>query len=172
MLFWKDSLVQMNSNRLNAPVSNYAKDGRVNEILTDPHSAFYVSKVIGIAQPATSLKVILSAYRHSTSDFRVLYSLLREDSSEVEQTFELFPGYNNLTVDSNQDGNADVINSANNDGLPDTFVPASLEDQFLEYEFTANNLDKFTGYQIKIVMSGTNQAYAPRFKDIRTIALA
>ena len=84
----------------------------------------------------------------------------------------MFPGYNNLKVDSNQDGFADVINPANNDGLPDTFVPASLEDQFLEYEFNANNLDKFVGYQIKIVMSGTNQAFAPRFRDIRTIALA
>ena len=48
----------------------------------------------------------------------------------------------------------------------------TLEDQFLEYEFNANNLDKFVGYQIKIVMSGTNQAFAPRFRDIRTIALA
>jgi len=172
MIFWKNSLVQMNSNRLNAPIANYARDGRVNEILGDPHAAYYISNPINLEQPATSLKVILSAYRHASSDFRVLYSLLRADSSEVEQTFELFPGYNNLKVDSNQDGFADVINPANNDGLPDTFVPASLEDQFLEYEFNANNLDKFVGYQIKIVMSGTNQAFAPRFRDIRTIALA
>jgi hypothetical protein len=42
----------------------------------------------------------------------------------------------------------------------------------LEYDFSANNLGSFTGYVIKIVASGTNQAYAPRFRDLRSIALA
>ena len=43
--------------------------------------------------------------------------------------------------------------------------------QFLEYEFSANNLDQFNGFTIKIVMSSTNQAYPPRFKDLRGIAI-
>ena len=118
------------------------------------------------------MKVIVSAYRHQSSDFRVLYSLNRPDSSEVEQSFELFPGYDNLTNDNNLDGFPDVIDSSMNSGLPDRFVPASLENQYLDYEFSANNLGSFTGFVIKIVMSGTNQAYAPRFKDLRVIALA
>jgi len=46
-----------------------------------------------------------------------------------------------------------------------------LDNQFLEYQFTADNLDLFTGYTIKIVMSGTNQAYPPRIKEFRTIAV-
>jgi len=46
-----------------------------------------------------------------------------------------------------------------------------LENQYLEYEFTADNLDLFTGYTIKIVMSGKDQSHAPRIKDLRTIAL-
>ena len=98
--------------------------------------------------------------------------MIRPDSSEVEPSFELFPGYNNLTLDNNQDGYLDIIDPSNNSGLPDVFVPASLDNQFLDYEFTANNLGSFTGYTIKIVMSGTNQAKAPRFKDLRSIALA
>ena len=32
--------------------------------------------------------------------------------------------------------------------------------------------DAYIGYRIKIVMSGTNEAKAPSFKDLRTIALA
>jgi hypothetical protein len=160
------------NNIINNPVQDYASDNSVNSIFNDPHAAIYVSNTIRLSQPATSLKVILSAYRHSSSDFRVLYSLIRPDSSEVSSSFELFPGYNNLTVDNNQDGYLDVIDSSKNNGLPDTFVPASLDDQFLEYEFSANNLGSFTGYTIKIVMSGTNQAYVPRIKDLRTIALA
>ena len=38
------------------------------------------------------------------------------------------------------------------------------------YEF--DDLEEFTGFKIKIVCSGTNEAFAPRFKDFRTIALA
>ena len=171
MIFWKNCSAQLLSSRLNSPVSNYILDNRVNSLIDDPHAAVYVSNTVRLSQPATTLKVIISAYRHSSADFRVLYSLIRPDSSEVAQAFELFPGYNNLTIDSNQDGYPDVINPANNSGLPDTFVPASLENQFLEYDFTANNLGEFTGYTIKIVMSGTNQAYAPRFKDLRSIAI-
>ena len=119
--------------------------------------------------PATSLKVLLSAYRHSSADFRVLYTLIRPDSSQVEQKFQLFPGYDNLTF-TNEDG-FKVVDESLNSGLPDTFVRASLTNQFLDYEFTVDDLDLFTGYAIKIVMSGTNQAYAPRIRELRSIAV-
>jgi hypothetical protein len=171
MIFWKKSAIKLNSNRLNSPVSNYAADGRVNNLIGDPHAAIYVSNTVRLAQTAKTLKVIVSAYRHSSSDFRVLYSLIRPDSSEVNQAFELFPGYDNLTIDNNGDGYPDVVDSAKNSGLPDTFVPESLNGEFLEYEFTAHDIGDFTGYTIKIVMSGTNQAYAPKLKDLRSIAI-
>ncbi|MGA1047719.1 MAG: hypothetical protein ACO3UU_06890, partial [Minisyncoccia bacterium] len=171
LVFWKNCSAVLQSNSLNNPISDYINDGRVNSITNDPHSAVYVSNTVRLSQPATSLKVILSACRPPTADFRVLYSLIRPDSSEIDQAFELFPGYNNLTIDNNQDGYLDVIDSSQNSGLPDTFVPASLEDQFLEYEFTASNLGDFTGYTIKIVMSGTDQANPPRFGDLRSIAV-
>ena len=48
----------------------------------------------------------------------------------------------------------------------------SLEDEFKEYQFSIDNLEEFIGYKIKIVMSGTNEAKPPRFKDLRVIALA
>jgi hypothetical protein len=172
LIFWKNCSVELNSNRLNKPLFDYISDSRVNTINEDPHAATYISNTVRLAQPATSLKVIISAYRHSSADFRVLYSLIRPDSSEIEQSFELFPGYNNLTIDNNNDGYLDVIDASKNSGLPDVFVPASLNNQFLDYEFSANNLGSFTGYTIKIVMSGTDQANAPRFKDLRSIALA
>ena len=49
---------------------------------------------------------------------------------------------------------------------------ASTADQFKEYQFSVDDLDEFTGFKIKIVSSGTNEALAPRFKDFRTLALA
>ena len=171
MVFWKESSVELLNNRINRPITDYAGDSRVNGIVNDPHSAIYVSNTVQLANPATSLKVLVSAYRHSSADFRVLYSLIRPDSSEVQQSFELFPGYDNLTIDNNGDTFLDVIDSSKNSGLPDVFVPPSLENQFLEYEFTASNLGIFTGYTIKIVMSGTDQSKAPRFRDLRTIAI-
>ena len=167
------SFVELINHRLNNPVGldNYATSKSVNSILDDPHSATYVTKIITLARPATSLKVLLSAYRDQSADFRVLYSLIRADSDNVDQEFELFPGFKNL-IDTTEDGFGDlVVDPSKNDGRPDSFVPASLEDEFLEYQFTAENLDLFTGFVIKIVMSGTNQARPPRFKDLRAIAV-
>ena len=167
------SFVELINHRLNNPVGfdNYATSKSVNSILDDPHSASYVTNLVNLSKPASSLKVLLSAYRDESADFRLLYSLIRVDSDNVDQEFELFPGFKNL-VDTTEDGFGDlVVNPSKNDGRPDSFVPASLDNEFLEYQFTAENLDLFTGFVIKIVMSGTNQARPPRFKDFRTIAI-
>ena len=168
IIYTNNSLTEFRLNRLNSPVSDYSADNSVNSLVFDPHAAIYVSNTVNLTQASTSLKVILDAYRHESADFRVLYSLIKADSSEVKQEFELFPGYDNLKLTAS---GLSVINSANNSGRPDVIVPASLEGQYREYEFTADNLELFTGYTIKIVMSGTNQAYAPRIKNLRTIAL-
>ena len=166
------AFVELINHRLNNPigVGNYAVDGRVDNIANDPHAATYMSTLVDLVKPATSLKVLFSAYRDETADIRVLYALDKpDDGGEVR--FELFPGYKNL-IDTTEDGNGNlVIDSTKNDGRPDVFVPASLDGEFLEYQFTAENLPEFTGYIIKIVMSGTNQARPPKIKDLRTIAV-
>jgi hypothetical protein len=159
-------------SRLNNPIKDYTKDGRVNSATNDPHAAIYITNKVALQQPATSLKVLMSAYRHSSADFRVLYKLYKADSSEVEPSYVLFPGYDNMN-DTDGDGFGDtIINYSNNSGRPDARVPSSLENQFLDYQFTADNLEPFVGFVIKVVFSGTNEAYSPRFKDFRTIALA
>lgn len=158
--------------RLNRPVDDYAKDGSSEKTSGDPHSAVYISNQINLKNPATSLKVLVGAYRHSSADFRVLYQLFREDGSATELSYELFPGFDNLN-DTDGDGFGDtVIDPANNSGRPDAFVPASNLDEFRDYQFSIDDLEEFTGFKIKIVCSGTNEAFAPRFKDFRTIALA
>jgi hypothetical protein len=171
MIFWKNCSLELLNNRLNNPINDYIQDRRVNSFVEDPHAAIYVSNTVNLSQPATSLKVLISAYRPTSSDFRVMYSLIRPDSSEVDQSFELFPGYDNLTADYNQDGFLDVINTSKNSGLPDVRVPESLDEEFRDYEFTASNLGEFVGYIIKVSISGTNQALYPRFKDLRSIAI-
>ena len=166
------SVISLGRNSLNDPITDYAFDGRVNLEEDDPHVATYVSRQVNLKQPATSLKVFVGAYRHSSADFRVLYKLTRADSNNVDQTFELFPGFDNMK-DTDGDGFGDeVINVNNNSGRPDGFVRSSAENEFNEYQFSIDELEQFTGFQIKIVMSGTNEARPPRFQDLRVIALA
>ena len=166
------ALTEFRSNRLNNPVSDYATNPDVRTNLFDPHTAIYVSELVQLNKEADGLKVILSADRPSSSDFRVLYSLVRSNEEDLEERYILFPGYDNLRDQTDADGFSDVvIDPDNNSGLPDGQVPASLSNQFLEYEFTADNIGNFIAYKIKIVMSGTNQAQPPRITDLRTIAL-
>ncbi len=155
-------------NRLNNPILDYSSDRRVNSILEDPHASVYYSNLVSLQNPASTLKVILTAERPASADFRVLYNLIKADSSEIGQSFELFPGYDNLNETT--DGFI-IVDSSKNSGLPDRRVPTSLFGEFLEYEFTAENLDLFVGFTIKIVMSSTDQSQVPKFRDLRAIAI-
>ena len=145
-------------NKLNTPITNYISDNRSNLLINDPHSSIYISNQITLLKPASSLKVITNCYKTSSSDFRILYKLIRPDSSEVDQSYEFFPGYSNLK-DINGDGIGDtIIDTSLNDGTSDFFVGSTAEGEYSEYEFTADNLGQFVGFVIKIVMSGTNEA--------------
>ena len=172
IIFLDTAITEFRTNRFNQPITDYAFDNRVNSPDNDPNVAVYISNLVRLQNPATSLKVIFSAYRHSSADIRVLYSLVRPDSSEVNTVFELFPGYDNLTNTSSPDSYLySVIDPLKNNGRPDKFTPASISDEFIEYEFTARDLGLFTGYLIKIVLAGSNQAYPPKIKSLRTLAV-
>ena len=159
-------------SRLNRPILDYAIDGRSQTTSGDPHAAVYISNQVNLKNPATSLKVLVSAFRDASADFRVFYQLIRADGTDTELKYNPFPGFDNLE-DTDGDGFGDkIINSSNNNGRPDAKVIPSLEDEFKEYQFSIDNLEEFIGYKIKIVMSGTNEAKSPRLKDLRTIALA
>jgi hypothetical protein len=161
-----DSNITVKSSRVNAPISNYVTDRRSNTLLEDPHTFSYVTSVIGLENPASSLKVILAAFKPGTSDIRVLYRLRRTDGSDIDKVFELMPGFNNIDI------NGKVIDGKNNDGTSDRQISNSVAGQFLEHQFTANGLPQFSGYQIKVEVTSTNQAQSPSIRDFRVIALA
>jgi len=171
IIFADTAFTEFRGNILNRPVLDYVNTSSTNSLTDDQHISVYVSNEIRLKNPANSLKVILSANKPSSTDIRVLYSLIKADSSEVEQSFELFPGYDNLTTDLDQDGYLDVVDPNKNSGRSDVFVPNSVNGQYLEHEYTASDLGSFVGYRIKIVMSGTDQSNPPSIKDLRTIAL-
>jgi hypothetical protein len=159
------------SNRVNSVITNYAEDSRVNDPLRDPTSFQYISKEILVENPATSLKVILSAYINEYSDIRVFYAI--SDKEGFDPIFVPFPGYSNL------DFRGRVIDPKNNDGTSDSLVSKSQSFEFdsslldfKEYTFTADELPSFKSYRIKFVGTSTNQTYPPRIKEFRTISLA
>ena len=165
--------VVLSRSALNKPISNYADDGRVNQIVGDPHSSIYISQKINLTNPSTGLKILLSAFRDESADFRVLYRLYGPNTQgSTEPTWELFPGYSNM-IDTDGDGFGDVIvDPSKNNGLPNKQVRPSAFNEVLEYQYEVSDLAEFSGFQIKIVLSGTNEARSPFFRDIRAIALA
>jgi len=131
----------------------------------DNNAAIYLTKQVNLAQFATSLKVIVDVHRPSTSDVKVMFKLSRTDTSTDfdDVAFEFF----------NTDGSPDV-----------TIAPATTRGSFTEHQYSAGlqddgtedvdlgDLGEFTGFQIKIIMQGTNCAAPPRLKDLRVLALA
>ena len=170
----QNSTFILGRNKINNPVRDYVSDPRSNELVNDPHGSVFATKPISIAQPATSLKVIIAAHRQEGADFRVFYQLRRLDSDNIDQKFIPFPGYDNL-IDTDGDGYGDrVIDQNKNSGRPDAFVPANGAnvEEYSEYQFSVDNVDQFTAFAIKIVMSSTNECTPVRLKDFRAIALA
>ena len=152
-------------DRINSKVSNYSTDLRVNSLDQDPSAAIYLSKPVQLEKPADGLRVMFDAYRHVTNDIRVMYRIFRPDAPSQYQLFELFPGYDNL------DGDGVALDIAKNSGLPDKRVlPSNGLNDFREYEYNAKDLPSYTGFQIKIIMTGTNFAFVPRLRDLRAIA--
>ena len=170
----KNATFILGRNKINNPIGaeNYASDERPRALRGDPHGSVFVSQLVTLKNPATSLKVLVAASRQPEADFRVFYRLFSFDSSEVSQTYRPFPGYKNLNDTTGDGFGNDVIDVANNDGRPDAFVAANSLDEFSEYQFSIDDLEEFNGFKIKIVMTSTNESVPVRIKDFRTIALA
>ena len=159
------------TNRVDAPITNYAQDNRVNSLNDDPTSCQYISKENTLENPASSLKVILDAHINNYADIRVFYAI--SETANFDPIFVPFPGFDNLN------DRGEIIALENSNGKSDTYNTvsdvsgfASEDLDFREYTFTADNLPSFKSFRVKIVMTSTNQTYPPRMKDLRVIATA
>ena len=161
----------LTSNRVNDVIEDYTTDPRANSLTDDPTACQYLSKELNLENPATSIKILVGAHIHLDADIRAFYAV--SDKQGFKPVFTPFPGFKNL------DKQGQVISPKNNDGQSDTLVVKSnsygFEPQDIEYKdytFTADNLPSFRSYRIKIVLTSKNQAYVPRMKDLRVLALA
>jgi hypothetical protein len=159
------------SNRVNSPIANYATDFRTSSLQEDPSAFVYASNPVSLEAPASSIKIIVSSHVNKVSDLRAFYAVMK-DPNETPVYYP-FPGYNNLN------SLGAIINVSASDGSPDKNIPKSDNYNFLskdldyvDYEFTRDNLPNFRYFSIKLIGSSTNMANPPRIKDLRVIALA
>ena len=161
------------SNRVNAPITNYIEDPRVSTVTEDPLAFSYITKPIELEIPATSIKVIVSAYVNNSSDIRAFFAVGDDVAIFDNPVYYPFPGF------SNKLESGELIDINLNDGTSDKKVQkvdnfgfASNDVVFRDYEFTIDNLSSFKYFSIKLIGSSTNQSYPPRFRDLRVISLA
>ena len=142
------------SNRMNEHTSSNHPDfvaDTTNEGSTS--DAMYVTRPVVLDNTSTALDIRLSANVQSTSSVELYFRTTT--SAEVRNVRDI------SWTPFNTAGEEDT-----------TVTPAENDSQFSEYKYTASGLTGFDAFQIKIVMKGSNQAYPPRIKDMRGIALA
>jgi hypothetical protein len=127
----------------------------------DQNAFIYITKRVALENPATALKVFFAANKHSSAELKLMFKVLRSDSSDAFEDlgYEFF----------------------NTTGTTDNVTPSSLDrDDLQQYVYTAGVTDdgigtplpEFIQFAIKIVGQGTNAAQPPRIRDLRVIALA
>ena len=174
MLDLDQSSCRFITNRVNSPVTNFATNYKVKGVSDDPCRFFYCTNLIQLENPSTSLKVILDSYVNTANDLRIFYAL--DQNVLIDETiFTPFPGYNNL----NQERPGVITNLADSDGrsdknIPrnDSYQPVPLGGMFRERTYTVDRLPSFSSFRIKIIGTSTNQAYVPRVRSFRAMALA
>ena len=160
------------TNRVNAPVENYATDFRVNNTSTDPNRFFYVTKNVALENPASSLQVFIDGYVPEAADLRCFYSINQEGPVE-DSIFIPFPGFGNFQP------NGSVASPGVSNGKPDLFVPKvdiptpkPALGLYREYKFSVDELPSFKSFRIKLIGTSTNQATVPMIRNFRVISLA
>ena len=125
-------------------VASTAPDG-------DNNAMSYMTRKVSLKTPAQGLRVTVDFFRPPTTDLKVLYKVLENDSSTPFDDLEW--------------------KYFNTDGSPDTAIAADGRN-YKEYEFSANDLPEYSAFSIKIVGQGTNTSVVPMVSALRTIALA
>ncbi len=137
--------VTLTSNRINSPA-----DANTALLSTgDAHDAVYISKVAQLVNPSSSIKLLFAGNRPPNTFIKPLYRIVPIGSTDPIDSFgfEYFP-------------------------TNDATIPGTTETEiFQDYEYEVSGLE-FQQYQIKIVFVSPNQAFTPRIRDLRAIALA
>tara|TARA_B100001113_G_C20972626_1_gene562500 strand:- start:134 stop:874 length:741 start_codon:yes stop_codon:yes gene_type:complete len=143
-------------NRINdIDVADDVSDGRTFIPSTEPdgdnNEFVYITRKVALKNPATSLKVIADNFRPPDTDLKFMFKILKNDETTPidDLGFEFF----------------------NTEGAPDVTIENDARN-FKEYEYTADGLPEFTGFQVKIVGQAQNTSIVPLVSALRCMALA
>ena len=117
----------------------------------DSNAMVYCTRKVSLKTPAQGLRVTADFFRPPTTELKVLYKVLNND--EETPFDDLGWTYFNTT------------------GAPDITTEADARN-FKEYEFTADDLNEFSAFAVKIVGQGTNTCVVPMVSALRCIAIA
>ena len=144
------------SNRIDNQVSSGATAGTSNTPIlyigedSDGSSlSKHITKVVNLIEPAAGVTVLVNARKPGPADFQIWVRTAGGEENIFEKPWT----------------QATQINT-----------PSSNELAFQDYEFRDNlGVDvnrEFLSYQVKVVMTSTNSAKPPLFRDLRVIATA
>jgi hypothetical protein len=114
----------------------------------------YITKKISLNNPAESIKVFIDAsIENFNANIEIYYKTIVETSGTSQ--------FDDLSwVPFNVNGSSD------------SGIPGGGGSEFIEYEYSIENLNPFNSFGIKIVMKSTEPNRPPLIKNFRAIALA
>jgi len=146
--------VFVTKNRINSPASGTTPDfvAETNAKETSA-AAKYLTRSVNLDNPSTALDIRISGNVQNDSEMKVFFRTTGPSETRRLQDIGFTP--------------------FNTTGVEDATITKAQDDiTFNEYKFSASDLEEFTSFQLKIVLTGTNSAVVPRIKDMRGIALA
>ncbi len=122
--------------------------------------AKYVTKEIGISNPASSVNVKLTVNVKDISNVEVLYRTKKAGSQENFEDID-WVYFNSTGVPDN----VEVATSENT-------ISGVVEKQssYQELSYSVSDISEFASFAVKIVMKSVDPAYVPKVQDIRAVA--
>ena len=147
-------------NQVDSPTSSNTT-GFLEE--TDPDggsaAAKYITREVTLENPSTALEVRLAANVFPTSSIEVYRKVRSPDDDTPMDQIPYVQMTQSNTLRNSEERSQSPYNEA-------------YRTNFFDFNYGETDIPEFSAFKIKIVMKGTNPAYPPRVKDMRTIALA
>ena len=114
----------------------------------DQNEAVYITKIARLSNLSRSIRIMIAMMRFGDSNIKLYYRIQKPGSDKVMDEI----GWVSIP-------------------LPEIGATNVGEEEWEDFEYTVSG-EEFQAFQIKIVMTGTNQAKVPLVKDMRAIAFA
>jgi hypothetical protein len=127
--------------------------------------AKFITKVIGLKNPASQIKMIVETCVPNAADFDVYYKIGSTATDFSTITWNRFVAPNQTNTLSSY---ATIVKS----DVRNTFTDVEFNISGFDTTGTPVDLTQFTAFQVKMVMRSSNAARVPQFRNLRVIAHA